>query len=1134
MGDEAEKIMFSGDGVLVLTAPARSGKTAAAIDLYLRCRDEIGRPGCLLIVPNAPAVAQARSLLLEWTGGVLIAPAVTTFARLAGSILALAGKSPATLSRHQRLMLLERIIDELHADGQLRALGSLVDTSPAGRRAPGLVGVLDASIAELKRAAVEPDALAEAIDPESGRDASLLAIYRRYQQHLLDTGRFDVEGQMWLARDVLSGDEKASLGYENITTVVADGFTDLTPTQMEMLALLGRRVSKILITLPLVEDGRRGRLWFWTARTLERIKKAIPSARIITIDNEHEPLRTLFDLTGGTGVSPVNDTGETPMPPITVLEAPDIEAEVRATARSVKADLVAGAEPGTIAVVARNLEAYTEPINRIFAAHSIGVAPRAARLDTCGPVRYILSLLALRREYEFNDLLAVIKNSYFRPESLGKFDAGSVAVAEMVIRAAGVLGGRESYGRAFARLARRARDKGDEFDSETIELGPLMLDAETIEKSAEMIEALMASLDGLSAASDAGEYVEAVRSLMDSLGIHAAAARHEDDSLVAADLRALSAFDELLDDASSSELSTGGGTGCLQPVFLQASKQHGLQASRATPGDMADVISHAAAEATCPPERTESAVTVLDALDVRAIRCKHLYLLGVNEKAFPQLSFDRCFITESDRTEWGRRGVVLDRRSDLIGREMLLFYLTATRADERLTVSYLSADGAGEPGAFVEELISAAGREGIEFVRKRVGPGQFVPPTEEIASPSDAFAAAISAAFDGSEQTDALLGFAARNYTQLLGRASFGLVAAHRRWSLADPDEFDGRINSPELLKTLAEQIPGQWVFSASELNSYAACAWRFFARYLLGLTPLIVPAAQLAPADRGLFCHAVLWRVMTRLRQRNGGTVRLAEIDPNELKDVLADACRAEKQRLADRAIYSQLWDAQTSCWQRMLGDYLSDQRETFEQHSAESIHFELGFGLGSTGLKPVPPSRDEEADPASRPDPVELEAGEHRIRLRGRIDRLDRIVMDDKSALLAVDYKSGRVPDGKDIVAGLDLQLALYARALEAMFDLPAGQAGLQCAGGVYHSLRDNKHRYFATFKVPQVRGLPKQEYEELLAGAMEATGRYVQAMREGVFDAIPSGKCSKWCPYRQICHYSPARARRKEAYR
>ncbi len=1093
--------MASGEGVFVLTGPARSGKTAAAIELYLRCSDEVGRAGCLLIVPNAPAVAQARSGLLERTGGVLIAPAVTTFARLAGSILASAGKSPATLSRPQRLLLLERIIAELHAAGQFRALGPLVDT-------PGLTGVLDAAIAELKRAAVEPDMLADAIDRRSDRDADLLAVYRRYQQCLLDTERFDVEGQMWLARDVLAGDEEAPVGYEGITAIAADGFTDFTPTQLEMLALLARRMRKVLITLPLLDDSR-GRLWFWTARTLERIRNNIPNARIITTDSEHEPLRTLFDLTGQ---KPSHSNGWASRRPrgdsakskgihfsITVLEAPDIEAEVSAAARSVKADLVGGAAPGSIAVVARNLEAYAEPIERIFAAHSIGAAPRPVRLDTCGPVRYILGLLALPGEYEFHDVLAVIKNSYFRPAALGEFDAVTVAAAEMAIRTANVLAGRESYGHAFARLARRARTGGRESDEEAIELGPLAFDTDAIEQAAGMTEALMERLDELSSSADAGEYVEAVRSLIDFLGIDAAAAEHRDDSLVAADLRALRAFDEVLTDVASAG----------PPV-----------------GQMADVISRAAAEAVCPPARTEAAVTVLDVLDARAVRVKHLYLLGVNEKVFPQLTFDRCFISEADRAAWAERSVVLDRRSDLIGREMLLFYLAATRADERLQVSYLGSDTAGAVGNFVEELISAAGREGITVARKHIGPGQFVPPPAELASPADAFNAAISAAFDDGDEAETLLGFSARHYGQLLRRASFGLVAAHRRWMQAEPDKFDGRIDSPELLKVLAERIPDRWVFSASELNSYAACPWRFFARYLLGLRPLVAPATQLAPADRGVFCHAVLWRVMTTLARRRGGTVDLTEIDPDELTATLAEACRVEKQRLADRASYSRLWDAQTAYWQRMLGNYLSDQQEASGEQSARSLYFELGFGL--------PERRDEEADPASRPEQVELEAGEYRIRLRGRIDRVDEIVTADGAALLAVDYKSGRMPTGKDIVAGRDLQLALYAKALEAMFKgtpnrdvLRFGVPDMQCAGGVYHDLRDNKHRYFAAFKVPR----QKKNYEELLAGAMEAVGRYVRAMREGRFDAIPSGKCSKWCPYRQICHYSPARARRKE---
>jgi ATP-dependent helicase/DNAse subunit B len=496
----------------------------------------------------------------------------------------------------------------------------------------------------------------------------------------------------------------------------------------------------------------------------------------------------------------------------------------------------------------------------------------------------------------------------------------------------------------------------------------------------------------------------------------------------------------------------------------------------------------------------------MDVLDARAVRFKHLYLLGVNEKAFPQLTFDRCFITESDRAAWGPAGVVLDKRSDLIGREMLLFYLSATRADETLNVSYLADGDSGARGVFVTELIASARRDGITVAEKHISPGQFVPPIDQIATPLDAFNAAISAAFDGDNAHE-LIAFSKRNYNDILRRASFGLVAAHRRWAQRSPDEFDGRINSPTLLKNLAERIPEQWIFSASELNSYAACGWGFFAKYLLRLAPLAAPSAQLAPADRGIFCHAVLWRVMTTLAKNSDG-VNLAKIDPDELFKTLGRACLAEKNRLADSAVYSQLWDAQTAYWQRLMWNYLSDQQEAFGKKPTQSLHFELGFGMARY--------RDEDTDPASRPDPVQLKAGGYQIRLRGKIDRVDMIACKDALATLAVDYKTGQLPTAKNMADYRDLQLALYAKALEAMFDLP-------CAGGAYHDLRNNKHRYFATYKA-------KEEYAELLAGATEAVGRYVGAMRRGLFDAIPAGKCSKWCPYRQICQYSQARANRK----
>ncbi|OPX21334.1 MAG: hypothetical protein B1H04_06850, partial [Planctomycetales bacterium 4484_123] len=175
-------------------------------------------------------------------------------------------------------------------------------------------------------------------------------------------------------------------------------------------------------------------------------------------------------------------------------------------------------------------------------------------------------------------------------------------------------------------------------------------------------------LDRLADARTLAEYAGAVRELVGALGIASAAAECDDERIVAADLRALRAFDELLEEVAAAAV----------PVGTDLEKMAGL-------------VARAAEVAVVPPARGESLVAVLDVLDARALRFEKVYLLGLNEKAFPQLRQERCFIDESDRAAWARRSVVLDRRSDLVAREMLLFYLAATRAESHLTVSYVAS-----------------------------------------------------------------------------------------------------------------------------------------------------------------------------------------------------------------------------------------------------------------------------------------------------------------------------------------------------------------------------------------------------------------------------------------------------------
>ena len=191
-----QRILGASARTVVLLGPAGAGKTRAVLTTHRHFATPNGGR-CLLLAPNIQSVVRLRgNLLAESPSAVVVAPQVLTFAALAGRILAAVGDPTRMLSAFSRRLLLRRIADELRAAGKLPGLSGVSET-------PGLVVALDRAIAELKRAAVEPEALAAAVGAADNKTADLLEIYKRYQHRLQETGTYDVEGRMWQARDRL-------------------------------------------------------------------------------------------------------------------------------------------------------------------------------------------------------------------------------------------------------------------------------------------------------------------------------------------------------------------------------------------------------------------------------------------------------------------------------------------------------------------------------------------------------------------------------------------------------------------------------------------------------------------------------------------------------------------------------------------------------------------------------------------------------------------------------------------------------------------------------------------------------------------------------------------------------------------
>jgi len=1071
---------------VLLHGPAASGKTAAALETYRSFTDEAGRSGCLLLVPNAPTAARLRRVLVGTAPrGLLVAPGVLTFAALAGRILAAASESetprptavPRAISALERNLLLGRIVDELHAAGRLSALGAVADT-------PGLVRTLDAAIAELKRAAIDPRRLADVISAKSGKSHDLLEVYRCYQDELGRSNRWDVEGQMWLARDRLSAARAAGgrpPGLDDVRAIVVDGFTDFTPTQLEILTLLSGNLERLVIALCWGDDPRQ-RMWHWAGRTRRNIHSAF-GAGLTEIDTRRRRdlapqdlgrlWRKVFDFD-----APACEASGG----LHVIAAAGIDAEVAAVARRVKRLLLDGSPAGSIAVTARSMDVYRPAIERIFAEHDIPLSPAPVALTDSPIVRFLLDAASLAPTFDSRHVLRVIKNSYFRPQALGQFDESVTATAEMLIREGNVLQGRAAYADAAARVAARIARRDE--DAEPVYLGPIEATPETLTDAADMLDELFDLCQA-----DAGGASGALARLIDALQLHQGACDHDEPRLIARDLRALSAM-------------SGALSAVHEPTTLQR-------------------LGTALACVACPPRRPESLVDCPDVLDARALRYDHVFCLGMTEGQFPLRLGEGALIGEADRQAWAEGGVVLDSRTDLAAREMFLFYLTASRADKTLTLAYQEADTAGSaaaPSSFLLSLVAPLG--GLEAVRvERIGPGQPVPASDQLATGRDALNAALAGLFHRDLcESPAPLAWAADRAAEKVARAAAGLWARHRRWKPDTCDQFDGRLSDRRLLDVLADRYPDRVVFSATRLNTYGQCPWQYFATYVLKLAPLGEPQRRLEPTARGLFVHNVLQRLMTDLRGSLGGPVRLAEIGEGDLSSALDRAMAAESADVESACPppYPVLWKIQRAQLRRDIEQYLGACREP-DELQAESLHFELGFGIEGRG-----------DEPASTLEPVSLPVGLPEIgavRMRGRIDRVDRVRYEGREGLLVVDYKTGWLPKQADIIAGRSLQLPIYAAAAEVLL-------GSDALGGVFHRVwaQGAWRQYFAAMTLSRGTYKDLEDYDQKREAVFETIGRFVQGMRAGRFDVLPTDKCPSYCPFRQICHYSGARERLK----
>ena len=299
------------------------------------------------------------------------------------------------------------------------------------------------------------------------------------------------------------------------------------------------------------------------------------------------------------------------------------------------------------------------------------------------------------------------------------------------------------------------------------------------------------------------------------------------------------------------------------------------------------------------------------------------------------------------------------------------------------------------------------------------------------------------------------------------------------------PSRFDGWIRAPG---EQALDLRGGRVLSSRMLETLAACPRRYLLRDVLRVRALEEPERDsrrwLQPPEMGSLLHDLFLEYMRRLMARGerpsaGHERELAQLVNEAIDRRLAmipaplEAAFRNDRRRIERA--TRIFAAAEA--RRMEGE-----------PALAPTHLEWDFG------------GDEGVEVALSPEVA--------FRLRGRIDRVDRVEGSDRCEIW--DYKTGSTwgYDAADLLAGgRNLQWALYALVLPRLLD--TGE--VRRSGYFFASDRGSGQRFAA-----------KPPGPDRLAGVL---GPLFELARAGFFPALHKGDRTgggpcRFCDYRRIC--------------
>lgn len=470
-------------------------------------------------------------------------------------------------------------------------------------------------------------------------------------------------------------------------------------------------------------------------------------------------------------------------------------------------------------------------------------------------------------------------------------------------------------------------------------------------------------------------------------------------------------------------------------------------------------------------------VFVADVMNLRGLHFKVLFVLGMNEKVFPQIIREDPVLKDYFRRIMrDQLGYWINQKMERFDEERLLFYTTLQAAEKEIYVSFLRSDAEGKPlvpSMYLVELARAAGLNlQSEDVRRISGhlPQRLKQVDMNLLTQQE-----MSLLIAVQSEQD-------KQYARagLLDEEKQKSMSAAKALSLLGAmGPYDGAVQSGAEIFELCNEKK----FSPSALRDLASCPMKYFFAKAVGLKEKddICSRSEWASPERGNAYHAILMDYYEKL-YKDGLTGQLFD---GALQERVINSIdkHYNSKSYQSFGIYPVIWDM-------ILQDIKDSLAEFVTKDAKELDNF-------------IPSVFEKEFEKNYEINP------QLKIKLKGIIDRID---LDVKSKTFRVlDYKSSKH-------GGIDLAAEMFKRVILQPFiylilaqDNPRTQGCLP-DGAALLNIKDGNKIYARQELKPDAFFTLRPRVNEFLALLMSF-------LKKGHFFINPSDHC-QFCPYAAIC--------------